>query len=72
MECRVYVLDANVFIQAATQYYAFDRVPSFWEGLIWHADNGRVHSIDRVRDELKKGNDDLWSWAHDHFCRGSR
>ena len=26
----VYVLDANVFIEAARRYYAFDLVPRFW------------------------------------------
>jgi hypothetical protein len=67
MECQSYVLDSNVFIQAANQYYAFDLVPSFWEGLVWHADRGRVLSIDRVSQELTKGQDELWSWARDHF-----
>ncbi|HBK59516.1 MAG TPA: hypothetical protein DDZ84_01810 [Firmicutes bacterium] len=67
MRHRVYVLDANVFIQAAHQYYAFDLVPSFWEGLVWHAGEGRVLSIDHVEKELKKGKDELWDWARDHF-----
>lgn len=67
MRHRVYVLDANVFIQAAHQYYAFDLVPSFWEGLVWHAVEGKVLSIDRVEKELKKGKDELWDWARDHF-----
>ncbi|MEA4882727.1 MAG: DUF4411 family protein [Clostridia bacterium] len=67
MECPVYVLDSNVFIQAVRQYYAFDLVPDFWEGLIWHANEGRIQSIDRVRKELEKGKDELWSWVRDHF-----
>lgn len=67
MRHRVFVLDANVFIQAAHQYYAFDLVPSFWEGLVWHADEGRVLSIDRVSNELKKGKDELWDWARERF-----
>jgi hypothetical protein len=67
MECEIYVLDANVFIEAARRYYAFDLVPDFWDGLIWHANEGRVRSIDRVRKELEKGKDELWSWAKDFF-----
>lgn len=67
MECEVYVLDSNVFIEAARRYYAFDLVSDFWEGLIWHADEGRILSIDRVKKELKKGQDELWNWARDCF-----
>lgn len=70
MRSRIYLLDSNVFIHAARQYYAFDLVPSFWEGLEWHAREGRVRSIDRVRDELKRGKDDLWDWARNHFSHG--
>ncbi len=40
MECQSYVLDSNVFIQAANQYYAFDLVPSFGKGRL-HADRGK-------------------------------
>lgn len=29
----VYVLDANVFIEAARRYYAFDIAPVFLEGI---------------------------------------
>jgi len=35
-----YVLDANVFIEAARRYYAFDIAPPFWESLVQHAANG--------------------------------
>lgn len=60
-----YVLDANVFIEAAKRYYAFDIVPSFWQMLTTQAGNGRVLSIDRVRDELLR--DDLAMWANSAF-----
>lgn len=43
-----YVLDANVFIEAARRYYAFDLAPAFWRALIKHAIQGRVLSIDRI------------------------
>ena len=62
-----YVLDANVFIEAARRYYAFDLAPGFWQSLQDHAGNGDVLSIDRVRNELKKGKDDLADWAKNHF-----
>lgn len=64
---RVYLLDANVAMQAARHYYAFDIAPLFWEALISQAANGRVRSIDRVKAEIDKGNDDLKDWANDSF-----
>ena len=33
----LYLLDANVFIEAAKGYYAFDIAPRFWEALISEA-----------------------------------
>lgn len=63
----VFLLDANVFMQAARQYYAFDLVPAFWQALLTHAAGGRVRSIDRVKGEVDKGNDDLKQWATDKF-----
>lgn len=62
-----YVLDANVFIQAARRYYAFDVAPRFWDSLAQHAANGQVRSIDRVLEELDRGKDDLTAWANGSF-----
>ena len=63
----MYVLDANVFIEAARRYYAFDLAPPFWESLVRHAGNGQIRSIDRVKQELERGNDELADWAQNHF-----
>ncbi|OGW18294.1 MAG: hypothetical protein A3G93_02425 [Nitrospinae bacterium RIFCSPLOWO2_12_FULL_45_22] len=62
-----YVLDANVFIEAAKRYYAFDLAPGFWQALIQHAQNGAICSIDRVKAEIDKGKDALKDWANNHF-----
>ncbi len=62
-----YVLDANVFIEAARRYYAFDLAPRFWESLEHHAANGRVRSIDRVGQELERRKDELARWV-DNNC----
>ena len=67
MNAPVYVLDANVFIQAARRYYAFDLAPKFWESLIEHAANGRILSIDHVKQELGRGRDELAYWVTSHF-----
>jgi predicted nucleic acid-binding protein len=60
----VYLLDSNVFITAARNYYAFDVVPSFWENLARLVKDERIQSIDRVRDELLRGNDSLADWIN--------
>jgi len=62
-----YVLDANVFIEAFQRYYAFDIAPSFWNLLVSQAMNGRVISIDRVKDELIARDDELSVWAYHEF-----
>jgi len=68
MTQSVYVLDANVFMQAARSYHAFDLGSKFWDILIEHADHGEIESIDRVlKQELDKGKDDLARWANDSF-----
>lgn len=63
----VYLLDANVFMEAARRYYAFDIAPRFWERLIEDAESGHVHSIDRVKEEIDRGKDTLKEWANGIF-----
>ncbi len=67
MDSLNYVLDANVFMEAARRYYAFDLAPGFWDGLLHYASVGQVKSIDRVKLELARGNDDLADWANAEF-----
>ncbi|MEW6357078.1 MAG: DUF4411 family protein [Planctomycetota bacterium] len=62
-----FVLDADVFIRAARDYYAFDLSTQFWEILLEHAGDGRVCSIDRVKKELDRGKDELAEWANNQF-----
>ena len=64
---EVYVLDSNVFIQAARGYYAFDIAPTFWSALIDQAKSGRVKSIDRVHAEIDREKDPLADWANTNF-----
>ena len=73
MDQPVYVLDANVFIEAARRYYAFDLRSRFWDILLDRADNGVIESIDLVKKELEKGKgkdgeeDELAVWANGDF-----
>lgn len=65
-----YLLDANVFIEAKNRYYDPQFCPAFWDWLNQANKEHKVFSIDKVRDELKSGNDDLALWVRDrknHF-----
>lgn len=58
-----YVLDANVLVEAKRRYYRFGLCPGFWECLGWHYKQGAVRSIDRVKQELDIGKDELTHWT---------
>ncbi len=62
-----YVLDADVLIEAAKRYYAFDITRRFWGALVQHAQTGLLLSIDRVKAEIDRGNDALKDWANNEF-----
>lgn len=64
---RVFLLDANVLMTAARFYYAFDLLPGFWSVLNSQAQNGSVCSIERVHEEINRGNDELVSWVNSTF-----
>ena len=59
----LYLLDANVLIDANRDYYPIERVPEFWQWLLHHARSGRVKIPAEIHDEVKRGNDDLAEWA---------
>ena len=44
MSAGLYLLDANVLINAKNFYYAFDQVPEFWEWLVDQGVRGKVKS----------------------------
>lgn len=64
----MYLLDANVFMQAKNLHYGFDFCPAFWEWLIAQNAAGKVCSIEKVEDEILAGDDDLSVWTKE---RGS-
>ncbi len=59
----MYLLDANVFIEAKNRYFGFDICPGFWEWLPQRFEAGTVFSVDAVRTELLRGNDQLTNWV---------
>jgi len=69
MKDAPFVLDANVFIEAARRYYAFDIAPGFWAALAAQANAGTIVSISNVREELEKQDDTLAAWAKSDFAQ---
>ena len=61
----MFIMDADVFISAKNQYYAFEICPGFWKSLIRHGRVGNIRSIDRIRNELLAGRktEDLVQWV---------
>lgn len=62
----VYVLDSNFFIQAHRFHYPIDVAAGFWNKVRQLAEEGRVISIDKVKNELYDKNDAL-----EHWCRNN-
>lgn len=59
----LYLLDANVLIDANRDYYPIERVPEFWNWLIYMGNNGKVKIPIEVYEEIKEGNDSLAKWT---------
>ncbi len=62
-----YVLAANVFMTAARDYYSFDFGNTFWNFLLENAKKGVLCSIDKVLEDIERGNDKLKEWAKNEF-----
>ena len=60
----LYLLDANVLIDAARDYYQIDRVPEFWSWLVRMGTQGQVKVPQEIYDEIM--NDDLKNWLHEN------
>lgn len=61
-----YLLDANTFVEAKNRYYNMTVCPAYWGWILQQRVLDQVASITMVGDELKKGDDELASWAKDH------
>ena len=67
-----HVVDSDVFITAKNLYYSFDICPGFWKSVVHHHREGRVFSVDRVRNELLAGHreEDLVRWVRNAVPQG--
>jgi hypothetical protein len=58
----MYLIDANVFIDAKNRYYPFDVVPGFWDWLLFAHGQRKLCTVQAVYDELVNAGDELSSW----------
>jgi len=66
----MYLLDANVFIEAKNQYYRPNSFPRFWQWLDLAQTKGQLASIQMIQEELLKGGDELSDWAREREDAG--
>lgn len=59
----MYLLDANILIEAKNRYYGLDFAPGFWDWLVQARTSGRVFSIEAIRQEIDGRQDDLSAWS---------
>ena len=62
----LYLLDANVLIDADRDYYPIQRVPGFWNWLVYLGEQEQVRVPWEVYVKVTDANDDLASWLKDH------
>ncbi len=73
----LYLLDANTLIDAKRDYYPIDRVPEFWDWLVFHWQQGNIKIPIEVYEEFadtkdKRGNKDaLATWAEQAEVKGA-
>ena len=64
-----YLFDTNIFVESKKNL-PMDVWPTFWTKMVELINSGTIHSIDKVKDEIDKGGDDLTDWIHDNAPRG--
>ena len=57
-----YLLDSNTFIEAKNTYYSMTICPGYWEWLLYSNKVHGVASIEFVKAELEKKDDNLSEW----------
>ena len=61
-----YLLDANVVIDADRDYYPIDRVPEFWDWLLYQATQGKIAIPVQMYDEIVAGSGLLVDWLREN------
>lgn len=62
-----YILDTNIFIEAQRGFLPVDIAISFWDKLKMLNESQNIYSIDKVKEEIFKHNDDLAIWIKNNL-----
>lgn len=65
----LYLLDANVLIDANRDFYPVEAVPEFWDWLLFKGESGDVKIPIEVYEELTRGTDGPSNWAKNGTTR---
>lgn len=66
----LYIVDSNFFIQAHRAYYPLDVIQSFWVKVKQLAEEGKIKSIDKVKNEIYSNashEDELKDWCENNL-----
>jgi len=63
----IFIVDSNFFINAHRATYPLDIAFSFWNKVKQLAEEGKIISIDKVRNEIYNKNDMLEAWCKQHL-----
>lgn len=66
MEC---LFDTNIFVESKKNL-PMDVWPTFWTKMIELINSGNIYSIDKVKEEIDRGGDELTDWLHNNAPRG--
>lgn len=64
-----YLFDTNIFIESKKNL-PMDVWPSFWRKMTELINGGRIFSINKVKEEIDKGSDELTDWIRDNAPKG--
>lgn len=59
----LFLLDTNVLINANRDYYSIERVPEYWDWLVFNGNKERIKIPLEIYEEVTRGNDNLAAWA---------
>ncbi len=67
----IYLLDANVLIDANRDYYPLSRVPEFWEWLVFQGKSGQIKIPIEIYEEVTNGTDNLADWMKENEVKNA-
>lgn len=67
----LFLVDANVLIDADRDYYPLDRVPEFWDWLLYQGEVGTVKVPLEVYEEIVEGEGSLVDWLTNDAVRAA-